>query len=189
MIGEAMIGVSGFAVGLGLVAFGVWFACSSFAMVDGRRADRMYETNLARKDREIQILSDYIVGLNKQMADLRLGSFEDLLDRISTWGYDRKIPQNSTGYAQSEKTQEELYELQSALLACAADDETGDLDKSAREEVIDAIGDIVVTLIMVCDCEDLEFIDCVAAAYEEIKDRTGYLNEDGVFVKESPCLA
>lgn len=37
----------------------------------------------------------------------------------------------------------------------------------------------------VCEQYGLSLTDCVEQAYEEIKDRTGYLRPDGVFVKET----
>jgi hypothetical protein len=63
----------------------------------------------------------------------------------------------------------------------------GDIDHrfdSYETELADAIGDIFVTLVMVAGCAKLDINACVAGAYEEIKDRKGYLRPDGVFVKE-----
>jgi hypothetical protein len=48
----------------------------------------------------------------------------------------------------------------------------------------DAYGDILVTLIMGCACADLNLVSCLEGAYSEIKDRKGYLNANGIFVKE-----
>jgi len=33
-------------------------------------------------------------------------------------------------------------------------------------------------------CADLDLVECFKGAYEEIKDRKGYLNSDGIFVKQ-----
>ena len=52
------------------------------------------------------------------------------------------------------------------------------------DEVIDAIGDIVVTLVMQCELQGLDLFSCVSSAYNEIKDRKGHLNEVGDFIKE-----
>ena len=87
------------------------------------------------------------------------------------WGEARGIVQNSTPYAQAQKTQEELYELFEAI-------EDGD-----REAMADAYGDILVTLVMGCATADLDLVTCFKGAYNEIKDRKGHLNKDGVFVK------
>jgi NTP pyrophosphatase (non-canonical NTP hydrolase) len=88
------------------------------------------------------------------------------------WGEARGIVQNSTPAAQALKTQEELDELIDAIR------------NGNREEMADAYGDILVTLIMGCACADLDLVSCFVGAYNEIKDRKGYLNKDGVFVKE-----
>lgn len=88
------------------------------------------------------------------------------------WGEARGIVQNSTPYAQAKKTQEELYELFEAI-------EDGD-----REAMADAYGDILVTLVMGCACADLDLLTCFQGAYNEIKFRRGYLNKEGIFVKE-----
>jgi NTP pyrophosphatase (non-canonical NTP hydrolase) len=92
---------------------------------------------------------------------------------VLQWGEDRGIVQNSNPMAQALKTQEELNELRDAIL------------KGDQAEMADAYGDILVTLVMGCACADLDLVECFKGAYEEIKDRKGYLNADGIFVKQS----
>jgi NTP pyrophosphatase (non-canonical NTP hydrolase) len=99
-------------------------------------------------------------------------SYAELEMSIVRWGEARGIVQNSTPAAQAIKTQEELDELVDAI-------RTGD-----REAMKDAYGDILVTLIMGCACADLDLVECLAGAYNEIKDRKGYLGADGIFVKQ-----
>ena len=91
---------------------------------------------------------------------------------VIQWGEARGIVQNSTPYAQAIKTQEELNELFEAI---------EDKDVAAMK---DAYGDILVTLIMGCACADLDLVECLKGAYEEIKHRKGHLTKDGIFVKE-----
>lgn len=88
------------------------------------------------------------------------------------WGEARGIVQNSTPMAQARKTQEELNELFDAIV------------NNDRAAMADAYGDILVTLIMGCACADLDLVQCFVGAYEEIKNRRGFLNKDGLFVKE-----
>jgi NTP pyrophosphatase (non-canonical NTP hydrolase) len=92
---------------------------------------------------------------------------------IIRWGEARGIVQNSTPAAQAIKTQEELDELIYAIL------------HNDRAAMADAYGDILVTLVMGCACADLDLLTCFEGAYNEIKDRKGYLNKDGIFVKEA----
>ena len=100
-------------------------------------------------------------------------SYAELEMKTIQWGEARGIVQNSTPAAQAIKTEEELYELIAAIR---------DNDRAA---MADAYGDILVTLIMGCACADLDLVSCLEGAYNEIKDRKGYLNADGVFVKET----
>jgi len=56
-------------------------------------------------------------------------------------------------------------------------------------EIVDAVGDIYVTLRGVCKVAGIDLSFCAEAAYNEIKDRKGYLRADGTFVKEHDRLA
>ena len=91
---------------------------------------------------------------------------------VVQWGEARGIVKNSTPKAQAWKTVEEVNELLGAI-------ESGD-----RAEMADAYGDILVTLVMGCACADLDLVECFKGAYNEIKDRKGYLNSDGIFIKQ-----
>jgi NTP pyrophosphatase (non-canonical NTP hydrolase) len=92
---------------------------------------------------------------------------------VIVWGTKRGIVQNSSPYAQALKTKEELDELFDAI------------SKGDAEATADAYGDILVTLVMGCACADLDLVECFKGAYEEIKDRKGFLTKEGIFVKES----
>jgi len=100
-------------------------------------------------------------------------SYANIEMDVVRWGEARGIVQNSTPMAQALKTQEELNELRDAIA------------KGDRAEMADAYGDILVTLVMGCACADLDLVECFKGAYEEIKDRKGYLNKDGLFIKQS----
>lgn len=56
-----------------------------------------------------------------------------------------------------------------------------ELDRNTSLEVL--FSNIVLDLAGVCDCFNLDLIDCVQAAWDDIKDRKGRMI-DGVFVKE-----
>lgn len=99
-------------------------------------------------------------------------SYRELELDVIRWGEARGIVQNSNPRAQLKKTVEEVKELRDAIIAG---------DKAAMK---DAYGDILVTLIIGCATADIDLISCLELAYEEIKLRKGYLNADGVFVKE-----
>jgi len=99
-------------------------------------------------------------------------SYRELEMLVIQWGEARKIVQNSSPAAQAMKTYEEVMELRDAIRT------------NNRAEMIDAYGDILVTLIMGCATADLDLTTCLEHAYNQIKDRKGTLNADGVFVKE-----
>lgn len=92
---------------------------------------------------------------------------------VIVWGTKRGIIQNSTALAQANKTQEEVNELFQAIHS---------KDKAA---MADAYGDIMVTLVMGAAIADLDLQTCFELAYQEIKDRTGSLNADGLWVKDA----
>jgi len=92
---------------------------------------------------------------------------------IDRWFNDRGITENGKPLSQAIKTLEELTELFDAL------------NKNDKHEVMDAIGDIYVTLRGVCLTYGVKMEDCIDQAYYEIKDRKGYLTPEGTFVKES----
>jgi NTP pyrophosphatase (non-canonical NTP hydrolase) len=100
-------------------------------------------------------------------------SYADIEMKVIQWGEARGIVQNSTPIAQAQKTQEEVNELFDAIVA------------NDREAMIDAYGDILVTLVMGCATADLDLVSCFKHAYEEIKDRKGTLLPNGIFQKES----
>jgi NTP pyrophosphatase (non-canonical NTP hydrolase) len=109
--------------------------------------------------------------------------YEELKEKIVQWGKDRNIFEFSTPIKQLHKTQEELDETMQALVRFA--DAKSDKEKQdALEEVIDGIGDMGVTLLMLCHKMNIDFIECLESAYDVIKDRKGKMI-DGLFVKEA----
>lgn len=97
---------------------------------------------------------------------------EELVAKVEAWGKDRKITVNGRPMTQGIKTLEECHELLDAI------------NKNDVHEVRDAIGDIVVTLIMQCGLQGFTLDECLYQAYSEIKDRKGELNKVGDFIKE-----
>lgn len=99
-------------------------------------------------------------------------SFEQTEKQVIKWAEDRKILPNSTSQTQLLKTMSELGELADAIL------------KGDRAGIIDGLGDVLATLIIVAAKEDLNLVACLECAYDEIKDRTGTMMPNGVFVKD-----
>ena len=91
---------------------------------------------------------------------------------IIRWAEKRGIIENSDSKTQLLKAVSEMGELADAII------------KRDRPAIVDGIGDVLVCLIVVGALEDLDLTRCLESAYEQIKDRKGYLNKDGVFVKD-----
>lgn len=101
-----------------------------------------------------------------------MSSFAELELAVIRWSEARKIIPNSTPKAQLIKLREEVGELQDALYT------------DNMEESVDAIGDCAVVLINICALLDVNFTDCLAHAYDQIKDRSGTMGADGIFYKD-----
>lgn len=99
-------------------------------------------------------------------------SWTDLEMKVLRWAEDRRIIPNATPASQLLKAVSEMGELADA---------EGKQDLTA---IKDAVGDILVCLINYCALRDLDITQCLAGAYEQIKDRRGTLMPDGTFVKE-----
>ena len=102
--------------------------------------------------------------------------YEQLEDQVIKWAKDRNILENSNAIKQISKTQEELDETLDALKRL-------DQGEESILEVADGIGDMLVTIILLAKTVGLDSVDCLADAYNEIKDRKGKMI-NGLFVKE-----
>lgn len=101
-----------------------------------------------------------------------MSSFSELELNIIRWAEARKIIPNSTHQAQYLKAVSEMGELADAV------------NKGDMAAIKDAVGDTMVCLINMCALLDITVTDCMALAYDQIKDRRGTLLPNGVFVKE-----
>ena len=104
---------------------------------------------------------------------MNYGKLEELAIQ---WAKDRNILENSNAIKQISKTQEELDETLDALKRLEQGEES-------MLEVADGIGDMLVTIILLAKIVGLNSVDCLADAYDEIKDRKGKMI-NGLFVKE-----
>lgn len=101
-----------------------------------------------------------------------MDKFTKLSMNVIAWSCARQIIPNSTPTAQLLKAFEEMGELASATA------------KQRNADAKDAIGDVLVCLINYCTLKGFTMEECLEQAWNEIKDRTGHMNEQGVFVKD-----
>lgn len=100
-------------------------------------------------------------------------NYEELEQLILQWSEARGIIANGKAVSQLLKSISEIGELADAHA------------KNQPEEVKDAVGDIIVCLINYCALSNISLLECLRGAYDTIKDRRGYLNPEGIFVKEA----
>ena len=99
-------------------------------------------------------------------------NFTDLQMNVIRWAEQRRIIPNSTPQAQFLKAVSEMGELADGI------------GKQDRTLIKDSVGDVLVCLINMCALLDMDVTDCLGHAWDEIKDRKGYMNEAGLFIKE-----
>jgi NTP pyrophosphatase (non-canonical NTP hydrolase) len=95
----------------------------------------------------------------------------DLEMKVVDWAIERGLVERENANKQMLKVMEEVGELASAIA------------KQKEEETVDAVGDVLVTLIILCAQLEMNPWDCLETAYNEIKNRKGKL-VNGVFIKE-----
>jgi len=120
--------------------------------------------------------------------------YEELSKLVIEWGESKGILDSSTALRQLDKTQEELDETRTALKKLNDFDHQRDLmevlgmpttnKEDILAEVKDGIGDMLVTIILLAEMVELDTTDCLNAAYDVIKQRTGKM-VDGQFVKDN----
>jgi NTP pyrophosphatase (non-canonical NTP hydrolase) len=97
-------------------------------------------------------------------------SLEYFEERTLRWAKDRQLLRNSTPQVQMLKLVSEMGEL---------------ADNVAKgRDVRDDIGDCLVVLTIIANQMGTDLNECFKVAYEDIKDRKGYMNEHGIFIKE-----
>lgn len=96
---------------------------------------------------------------------------DDLVAEVIDWGREHDI---SNPHRQLNKALEELGEVAHEMTR----------DHYKTEEMQDAIGDTLVTIIILADILDFDPLFCLQEAYNTIKARTGWTS-DGNFIKDT----
>jgi NTP pyrophosphatase (non-canonical NTP hydrolase) len=137
-------------------------------IIDMMRSDEelgLYETEhlLSTEANKKRLLTD----INKNMR-----SYNELEALVIAWAHQKGILDNGTPRAQAMKTWEETDELITAI------------DSNNKAEIEDALGDILVTIIIQAEMQQMSLIDCLESAYNVIAKRTGKM-VNGQFVKDN----
>ena len=111
----------------------------------------------------------------------------ELIELVKQWGLEKGITGpngKATILSQLSKTQEELTETRDAAVMMGHHSPETLEYIDLYFNIKDGIGDTTVTLILAAELAGLDFQDCLQAAYDEIKGRTGTMI-GGTFVKDS----
>ena len=130
--------------------------------VYNRAFARWFDNNNAHKTRVGGIMSDH---RNKNCTTMCR------FDKIRLWAEDRGLYHKGDPKTQTLKLMEEAGEICRAVL------------KKDEEQIIDGIGDCVVVLTNLAHLAGTSIEECIDAAYNEIKDRTGKMS-NGTFKKD-----
>lgn len=99
-------------------------------------------------------------------------NYSELETAVEQWAEDKGILSKATPMGQALKTLEETTEFCTAVNA------------NDRAEIVDAMGDIMVTLIIQAKMQNLSLEECLESAYNVIAKRTGKM-VNGQFVKDA----
>jgi len=94
-----------------------------------------------------------------------------LIKQVEEWAEAKGILAHATTLRQAEKTLEETNELICAIL------------NEDSHEIKDAIGDIMVTIIIQAKMQGVTIEECLQSAYDVISKRTGKMM-NGQFIKD-----
>ena len=119
-------------------------------------------------------------------------NYQELEKLVIEWAGDKGILEKATPLAQAGKTLEEVNELLFAITlrdkykvneikAC----EDCNTVFNSNDEIKDALGDILVTIIIGAELQGLKLEECLESAYNVIKNRSGKM-VNGQFVKDTP---
>ena len=103
------------------------------------------------------------------MKDLNI-----LEELVLQWSHDKGIIKNSSAMSQTLKAVSEIGELADNV--------------NKGRDCRDDIGDVIVCLINIAGINGYTLGECLEIAYNNIKDRKGYMNKNGVFIKEGDEL-
>ena len=116
--------------------------------------------------------------------------FEELGEKVLNWAKDKDLLHEGNAERQFMKFIEEVFEFKSEMDHFARTGQSSEDAHCDYEKLIEIqdnmrleMGDIFVTLIILCDQLNLVPVECLCRAYEKIKDRKGK-TINGTFVKE-----
>lgn len=108
-------------------------------------------------------------------------AFEELKENVEKWADDKNLLHEENADKQFMKFIEEVFEFKSEMDVYFDGAKT--LKSLNKEYMKDEMGDVFVTLIILCKQLDIDPVECLDMAYEKISKRRGK-TIDGTFIKE-----
>lgn len=149
---------------------------SEAVSIPKRTIQRLENNESQIKPNKAQLLADYFgVGVSYLLGYDTDNTFSDLITKINHWADERNLKQ-ADPKIQWMRVTEEVGEIRDVLLKPTKFTEP-------QAALKDAIGDTLVTIIVLAHQLDLDVTECLSIAYDEIKNRKGKM-VNGTFVKE-----
>jgi NTP pyrophosphatase (non-canonical NTP hydrolase) len=149
-----------------------------------------FNNALSNTARAMQLANDTYkeLSISKNNLKSKIEMYQELEAKVLVWAKEKGILDKATPLAQCDKTFEEVEELCEALEYQSINIEsfTNSKDKevNTKEEIKDALGDILVTIIIQAEMQGLKLEDCLQSAYDVISKRTGVMR-NGQFHKDN----
>ena len=145
----------------------------------------------------IRTLEDYEDNVDLVLENLNVGRFNEdqvfeiLRGKVLDWAKDKELLHDKNAEKQFLKFMEEVFEFRDEWLLFVHEyNKCSYGEANNNPEVVELrgnmkleMGDVFVTLIILCDQLNMDPVDCLGRAYEKIKDRKGE-TINGVFIKE-----
>lgn len=116
-------------------------------------------------------------------------NFEELRENVEKWANDKDLLHSENADKQFMKFIEEVLEFKSEMdylcrIGQSSEEVYSDYEQIETQENMKLeMGDIFVTLIVLCKQLDIDSVECLQLAYEKISKRKG-ITKDGIFIKE-----
>ena len=139
--------------------------------------------DLIEKPLRIRKDNKMIEEMNKEM------NFEELKTKVEEWAKDKDLLHSKNADKQFMKFIEEVFEFKSEMdYLKIMGQNTADVYEDyeyieTQENMKLEMGDIFVTLIVLCKQLGIDCVECLQLAYDKISKRKG-VTKDGIFIKE-----
>lgn len=140
---------------------------------DGKDYFGILETNLNELARMFKTIEEEKKTMN----------FEELKTKVEEWAKDKDLLHEENADKQFMKFIEEVFEFKREIDISNLRRLVGDNKDFISRDINLEMGDIFVTLIILCNQLHIDCVECLQLAYEKISKRRGK-TIDGIFVKE-----